>query len=1534
MIKNCRAFACMALLVWCFIFKLNAQTNPSYTAIAVSLKSTTAVTIGSFNFPTVGKTYAQPLLRERNSSAKLYFKLDLGNDYVKNGVNWNFKIQVDLSYQLGANPAVSKTLIIDQKKPELLKMEDLLAEFNSTVSFSPLSVSISSVGITDGSNNPITNNLLLNFINSNVRLTSTLERQYEVDVRHSTVLMSNSPVISPVSITGRLVTFSWTPSGVDAYPNYEVQILKLYNIDPALQTNTNTIASDIDWTRALKVETQKHQTNVRLTMAEGTGYYIWRVRPIGTYFKGGIANVENYGSWSYSLPTSTSTTVFNKSSLTGPSNPTPYAFHFTDPDENINWIYSRVFTEGDNVNKGDPTGLKSSEGITYANGLLITRQTQKYNSSENTNIVSQTGIDYSGRTAMSTVPVPLSGQLTGYKFNFVKNTAGALYTAVDFDADANLNSPDQVKDNGANNPFSYYSNNSTIPNGIDNTNVPNAEGYAFKRTIFKSDGTNRVSEESGVGKAHSLGLISNGQGRTTQILYGTPSEDELIRIFGDEAPLANSVIKTFTKDQNDVVSVTYTSKEGKTIATALVSDNASNLNVLQKAAVNTTVTNSISENISTGGKLVASKRLVIPNNNTVIKMSYANNTLPGNSGTVCPTGDCGLRMRFYLTDLKQGIVYVSVNSNVTPYFTPSGSFTFPAGWKFVSQSIINPATITPTGAGNDEITLNFGEYLLVKEIYSGNSSTYGEDLVSGENDKTRPVIDALMAIMKGVNSEAAYNSFVALTNTLITEMNIYNTNNVLTPAASATLFSILKMDVTALPTGYYFPIASEFTIAPITTNTLDPSLNDFEIKTGCCGSIKAAIPGKPICYLCDGTPDPAVTATTIAGMIAANNNLSNLITPYGINDFKAEATWTTLSTNAKVAAITGLVERELVEPLKAKLTEEGFNVNADLWKFIPGLSYEGLNSMFANMLISQYYTGNAIKHSDNQWYAATYNSTTNGYTLTVPVNSLTNIPYNYDCQKMVDAWRDAIELINGFETGGDDNILSAFNSDGTQGSGQDNSEDQNNWNIDLEPLKKILKKAISKRLEEFNDSDDGKMSGARKESATSVINSFMKDVGYQFEAVIDGSDLPNYIGSGTSPLPTNYATFSIAPTGPGNILTSVTVGSFNHTNVPLLFQTNGTLSPITYTWNCTAISGPTVANELYYANILKPEWMFRYFVYNVFENQQTGFPAVNFIDDNSLLIPNQVSIDILRKYNLPYSYLTAAMQFSTTPQQLCSTPASQTYSLGANTFTFNYLHENWTVAERVSFYNAIKGASKCYGVKGIDPGDDLTDPPNQLPTCKTKQEMYDIVISDLDYRISAVKNMKPTLINALTSELTAACYTIVACKVGDGGGQVTEKEIDLMASTVIKQAEDQIKYVKTTFTAAITNTTNVTACTHPSLFVLSYGNGACDLPACAEVDCREIVLYNNNTIDLKSSRNIYSKLYRDCDQKILDMIGGATFLPDIAPYGNCTKPDKLWKNCPDGPECTSGHPYKEKTPCTQAEYNAYSKKFTVQATGN
>lgn len=404
-----------------------------------------------------------------------------------------------------------------------------------------------------------------------------------------TYAVSSSITINPLPIYQDLVlldtnsvTFSWTPvCALDSAPNYQFQLLRLYNKNP-LATDEESIIAEIDWNKALSIETGSNATSLKLTVTEGTGYYIWRVRPIGNYYKGGIANDTNWGAWSNVGPFIQSiTSTPNTQNVSTFGSGTPYLFFFYQQDDNKNWIYSRTFVEGDTR---DNSPINISEKMVFANSLQMVKQSQAKLNTENKVIANQTIQDYSGRPSLTTMAAPLYDQkYLAYKNNYIKNHNDSLYTAKDFDKDHNFRNPSMIANSELTN---YYSDLNPDPT------IPSADGYAFSRTLYFRDGTNRPKEQSSPGETHSIKL---GTTHTIRNSNAAVSDQELIRLFGDEAPEAASVHKTIATDANNASSVSYISKEGQVIATCLSSPGGSGLDTLEndgKFMVNDTITGS------------------------------------------------------------------------------------------------------------------------------------------------------------------------------------------------------------------------------------------------------------------------------------------------------------------------------------------------------------------------------------------------------------------------------------------------------------------------------------------------------------------------------------------------------------------------------------------------------------------------------------------------------------------------------------------------------------------------------------------------------------------------------------------------------------------------------------------------------------------------------------------------------------------------------------------------------------------------------
>lgn len=1508
---------------------LNAQSNnPGYFSTSQSLQG---VGTGSSNIPSgsastfalspVDKTHtAAQLLREKNKSAKLLLKLDFGNDYAAIP-SASFSINVNLIITVGAT-IFTKNLTVTENTPEVLQTIDLLSIISGATT---ISVQVSAPTVA-----PTPSGLLLNYINNNLRVSTTLVREYGVDVRiSSTGIMSGEPIVSNVGIANRLVTFNWLPNSVDEYPNYELQILKLNNTDETLQNDQNQIGTRVDWSKALKVETQSSNHSVNLTMAEGTGFYIWRVRPIGTYFDGGIANSENYGKWSNSSLNNVDA-VFNKNTLTPiVNNPTPYAFYFTDPDENINWIYNRTFAEGDNENQANATGTKVSEGMNYADGLLRARQSQAFNSSNNTTIVSQTVSDYSGRPALTTLPVPVNSGLTGYKVGFVKTTSGNiytsyvatehLYTAADYDHTdpsvdplyTNADHPSTIKD-AAGSAFSYYSDNAvTLNSDANNNNVPNAEGYAFKRTKFKSDGTGRVEEESGVGKVHSLGTITNGSVRTTRVLYGTPSDDELIRIFGEEAPLAESVIKTTTIDPNNVVSVSYTSKEGKTIATALISESADNLMTLKKAATSLPVSNVADQNMVSAGKFVSSRRINIPLDATSITLNYQQDGMPSPSG--CPSGNCNFKLKFYLVDIKNGNTYISdADNGITGFqsFDPaSNPFTTFPDWEFRTK---DNALVKNHNTTTNNITLNAGEYLFIKEVYSDNGENYVESVINTQTDQYQPILNAIADKMAAATTPAAYILFTNFMTTLSGQIAGY-------PSTVTTAELLTTLGLTAgnaptddVPADYVFP--ADFVLDPITST--QGATSEMSFSTGCCGTMKAQIPKPDICFACEGSPNIVSPVTTMDAMITANSDSISAGTEilYGINDIFGTTDFQAISESdplvveaTKREKIDAIVQYYFIDLLTDKMAEEGI-LQTDLYKIAPGFTVEGMKFMISNMLISKYYTGNAVKGTDNLWYTGQKNITTGLWEASSTLISAVPLELNYQCKDLLVCWTNAVNLLNSFENSDDVNIVSAFNDepDGGPNSAQNEGDDEDNYEELSKRQKRKLKKAVSIELEEFSDSDDGKVPKSKIEAVTSVVANFMDCAGYKFAAIIDGDLLPGYIADvNTDNIPDDYSVS--APAGnsppPSSVLTSITIAGTSY-SAPILI--NDWTIPTPFTITCPDITNPSPV--LSYPYIVKPEWMFKYFVYNVFHSNNT---TSEYIDDYNALIPNQVMVDLKQGYNNAGYYTVPAAITLTSP--VCN-----------YTFDDNHLHQNWSMEERMLFYSEIKGSAACYKTKG----DASTTPIAVDPPVCEKCDLINAANAELDSYQSTCEGKGPEIKAALIAELEASCYTIVECQKTTVAGEVTEKEIDLMVAAVIENCTTQVASIRTKLP-----TTDGATCSGGSS---SYGCVlATEWPFYKEEACSEILLKDDNTLYVEENVKIEIELFKDCDRKLLSMLSAGTFIPHIPPNPNVlscpsAKPNE-WEaaTCSQDPGCNG-----EKVDCTGTgtNFSTYSAEQPIEAT--
>lgn len=1505
------------------------QVSPSYhvTKKPVSLGAGLTLTTTDINKPVNGN----PLLNEKSSSAKLYLKLDLGEDYVNTDGEFEYKADFIIT-ATGTSFSNSYTINISQTDPEQILEIDLLNEMN----LGATEIVISSASVSIDPNINATPLVTKNYVINNLALTATFVREYEVDVRLTNNTMAPGVHLSNPTQNGRLVTFVWEVNSSENFPNYEVQILRLYNTDQTKATNNSEVTAEVDWNKALRVETQSPAKEITLNIAEGTGFYIWRVRPIGNFYPGGIANQENYGVWNTSSIAQGTTEVLTLTDLPSRND----VFYVNDPDENINWIYNRVFTEGNQ----DPTNSKAkvSEGMSYADGLLRARQTQAFNSSNNTTLVTQTVSDYSGRPALTTLPVPVGDGLTGYKLGFVKNTTtNTLYTAADYDNGTNITDPQVINQTSE---FAYY-------NGQQDDGVAAAEGYPFKRTLFKTDGTGRVDEESGVGKMHALGTQGGtlGGGRTTRILFGTPSDEELIRIFGDEAPLAESVIKTLTIDPNNVVSTTYTSKEGKTIATALISNGTANLLPLDLKNLSTfIVNNTANQNIVSNNKMISSRRIALEVAKDVT-LSYTS-ALP--SMGACAGGDCKLKVRFFLNDLKNGATYVSNANNVADpdfpnYFSLSSTLDFTAYptwvWEKLDPSSQNPPIVLTRTATGSSFNLASGEYIITKEVFSTNEPNFVEENMITQSEKYAPVLNALADKIASIVNATDYaifqSTWLPALNTLIsTYQGTANTTN-----SDAILLHLgLVRDNGSLnyphdvAIDYLVPIDISFT--NLSQDAGDPQQNTFTMTIGpgqenggCCPPMPIAVPKPEICPACEGKEEgipsnPLVILSAIEASVDASI-AGNLALVYGIEDVKNNggsifitnnvqnnnsSIWNSTYNSIEYRIINKIVGYEFMNYLYQKLYYEGFmttynpsapntyNPSADpylqghLNRFAPGFTYTSLQYMITNMLVSRYYTG---KSKDG--YRARENEAT-GFleyiddtdpnnvivvsgSARIPVNGIDDgNDFNYKCKQLFECWVQAVDLLNAFEFDDDLNVMNSFNDEQGGGAAEDHAddddskeEDDGSWVMD-----QILEMVISAKLRKFQNSDEGTVPKERLEAMVSLPKVFMECAGYYYANILDETTtLPadysvNFIPSGIDPLIIMDFTGGWGVSSSFGTQTPILVSRKDDGSLYDSEDDNVLLPEHVIAINCgTCPESP----QLYYPYTLKPEWLFKYFVYNAYHDDNDDQQDDDGLDFAPVLNQFQLELDVCYAdifQTICGNDVQTAVNLIPDENNDPDDNLRATENPRCSGEECRYYHESWSAGQRLNFYQQLQGRRKCPEICTEGMLDGITVTP--FPACEKVDCLVPSANLRLDDMIAVCDYRRGQFKSNLISELVNGCWEIVKCSTETY--HITEAQINSMVDKVVASCKAQVNGVRTKLNSwnGLSDYTGDGIADAP---IGGYGPlKEVEYPTIRDHTCFYVDL-SDRSCKSDTKRNI--TFFPECDQLTLDQVSKWNFEPSI-----------------------------------------------------
>ncbi len=671
------------------------------------------------NFP-----YASPCVQSIKKST-LNLKLNTGKDHIFGNQDFSATVGVQVTgfdnYDGTGVPVVTYNaqLTIDKNFPEVLHFIDITKDYSTVKTYT---VKISSF-------NPPSTAVIKN----SIQLETSVDEEFNVNVP----VTLYSPIVDPkftLPSSGNVYKFEWETVQCEA-PSYQFQLLRLFNngsITLPGQTTTNpeyNISAEIDWSKALTLET--NQKSISLTLTEGTGYYIWRVRAIGNAFSGGIADSRNWGTWSTDNLSLTSPIALTCTTSTCLEPYQNAIFYYKQFDRDKNFIYSRTFTEGNKIH----------ESISYANGLLQVKQTQAVVPSNSSGqvLAGQTVYDYSGRPSLQSLSAPLNdGNIElGYRNNLF-NSTGGLYGPKNFDTDTHLNTaPDPADPVNGGYINSYYSDDNSDPN------VPSAENYPFSRTVFDNYGTGRVVETGGAGATHKI-----GGDHTVKIQYGSVSDDELIMIFGDEAPKAASVYKVATTDQNKITSIAYIDKSGKTIATCLSRNEysgTSNLAALYpESDPDIVIKDKLDENVPYGDHgFKASKTLNFTQvTDLTVNYTITPAAVTSSCGTYCST--CGYLLKVKIIDLDNPANNKIIETSIPPETNSGGDCDEEE--KTVDLDV---------NTANEEftITLQPGNYVVERiiEIDQTAGKTYADNAVAQVNATLQPIVGEINNLLNGAN---------------------------------------------------------------------------------------------------------------------------------------------------------------------------------------------------------------------------------------------------------------------------------------------------------------------------------------------------------------------------------------------------------------------------------------------------------------------------------------------------------------------------------------------------------------------------------------------------------------------------------------------------------------------------------------------------------------------------------------------------------------------------------------------------------------
>jgi len=206
-------------------------------------------------------------------------------------------------------------------------------------------------------------------------------------------------------------------------------------------------------------------------------------------------------------------------------------------------------------------GTIISDTRVYSDGMGRTIQTQTQNLETNNVIASATIYDTYGRAAIQTLPAAINATCFGFNSTFVTNN-NTPYNYSDFDG-TYVNSPKPV-DNTT--PLGAYYSTSNLEIGIPTSSYP------YSRVFYNDNAPGGMVKTASAGESLRMGSGNEKKAIVLPLLTELDNNYILVRnnfVLGSPSSLAYQGSKTIVVDENGNGSVTFKSKEGQTLATAI-----------------------------------------------------------------------------------------------------------------------------------------------------------------------------------------------------------------------------------------------------------------------------------------------------------------------------------------------------------------------------------------------------------------------------------------------------------------------------------------------------------------------------------------------------------------------------------------------------------------------------------------------------------------------------------------------------------------------------------------------------------------------------------------------------------------------------------------------------------------------------------------------------------------------------------------------------------------------------------------------------